>query len=170
MLFASASEMARLLADREVSSRELTELLLARIDEVNPSLNAIVELRDHEALTVADALDREIAAGSKRPLLGVPVTVKEAFNVAGMKTTSGNPAFKDYSANSDATVVARLKRAGANIIGKTNVHSMLGDFAQTVNDLYGATRNPWDRGLTPGGWSMPSSAIPGYHSGHRLHR
>jgi amidase len=158
MLFASASETAQRLVEREVSARELTELLLARIDEVNPSLNAIVELRDQEALTEADALDREIAAGSKRPLLGVPVTVKEAFNVAGMKTTWGNPAFKDYRANSDATVVARLKRAGANIIGKTNVHSMLGDFAQTVNDLYGATRNPWDLGLTPGGSSGGSAA------------
>jgi Amidase len=71
------------------------------------------------------------------------MTIKEAFNVAGLHTTWGNPLFRDYVAARDATVVARLKQAGAIVVGKTNVHFMLADFGQTANDLYGVTNNPW---------------------------
>jgi amidase len=150
-LFQSATDAAGTLKRKETSSRELTELLLARIEAVNPALNAVVELRSDAALREADAADVEIAQGVVRPLLGVPMTIKDTFNVAGLHTTWGNPAFKDYVADWDATVVARLKHAGAIIVGKTNVHFMLADFGQTANELYGVTNNPWDGTRTPGG-------------------
>jgi amidase len=150
-LFQSATDAAGMLRRKEISSRELTELLLARIDAVNPALNAVVELRRDAALREAAAADQEIAQGVVRPLLGVPMTIKESFNVAGLHTTWGNPAFKAFVADWDATVVARLREAGAIIVGKTNVHFMLADFGQTANELYGVTNNPWDKTRTPGG-------------------
>lgn len=150
-LFLSATDAADMLRGKEVSSRELTELLLARIDAVNPAVNAVVELRREAALQEAAAADQAIADGVPGPLLGVPMTIKDSFNVAGLHTTWGNPAFKDYVADADATVVQRLKRAGAIIVGKTNVHFMLADFGQTANELYGVTNNPWDTTRTPGG-------------------
>jgi amidase len=150
-LFQSATDAAGILRRTEISSRELTELLLARIEAVNPALNAVVELRRDAALLEAAAADLEIARGVVRPLLGVPMTIKESFNVAGLHTTWGNPAFKDFVADWDATVVARLREAGAIIVGKTNVHFMLADFGQTANELYGVTNNPWDTTRTPGG-------------------
>jgi amidase len=150
-LFQSATDAAGMLRRKDISSRELTELLLARIDAVNPPLNAVVELRRDAALRDAAAADQEIAQGVERPLLGVPMTIKDSFNVTGLHTTWGNPAFKDYVADWDATVVARLKAAGAIIVGKTNVHFMLADFGQTANELYGVTNNPWDKTRTPGG-------------------
>jgi Asp-tRNA(Asn)/Glu-tRNA(Gln) amidotransferase A subunit family amidase len=106
----------------------------------------------------AKGADRAIAAGHAGALLGVPTTIKEAFNVAGLHTTWGNPAFEDYVADWDATVVSRLRKAGAVIVGKTNAHFMLADFAQTFNDVYGRTNNPWDPALTPGGSSGGSAA------------
>jgi amidase len=151
-LFAPATGAARMLARREISSREITQLLLARIDAVNPALNAVVELRGEAALQEADAADETTARGyDVGPLHGVPMTIKDSFNVAGMHTTWGNPAFEDFVADSDATVVRRLRQAGAIIVGKTNVHFMLADYGQTANGLYGATSNPWDGTRTPGG-------------------
>jgi amidase len=150
-MFASASEAAAMVRRKEISSRELTEMMLARIDAVNPALKAVVELRRDAALQEAAAADQAIARGDSMALMGVPMTVKESFNVAGMHTTWGNPAFKDYVADADATVVQRLRRAGAIIVGKTNVHFMLADFGQTANDVYGVTNNPWDVTRTPGG-------------------
>jgi amidase len=151
-LLQSATDTAAMLRRKEISSRELTEMLLARIEAVNPALNAVVELRGEGALRDAAAADELLArAGEAGPLHGVPMTIKDSFNVAGLHTTWGNPAFKDFVADSDATVVRRLKRAGAIIAGKTNVAFMLGDFAQTANELYGVTNNPWDTTRTPGG-------------------
>ena len=157
-LFQSAAAAAQQLSRREISSRELTEMLLARIDGVDPALNAVVELRAEEALREADAADRARPDRGRGPLHGVPMTIKDAFNVAGLHTTWGNPAFKEYVADSDATVVERLKRAGAILVGKTNVAFMLADFAQTTNELYGATNNPWDTTRTPGGSSGGAAA------------
>jgi amidase len=157
-VFQSATDAADMLRRKQVSSLELTELLLAQIDAVNPSLNAVIELRREEALQEAVMADKQLADGPRGPLLGVPITIKEAFNVAGMHTTWGNPAFKDYVAGSDATVVQRLRRAGAIAVGKTNTHFMLADFAQTFNDVYGSTANPWDTARTPGGSSGGSAA------------
>ena len=151
-LFQSATDATRMLSRQEVSSRELTEMLLARIDLVNPTLNAVVELRREAALRQAAAADEAIARGEGvGPLHGVPMTIKDSFNVAGLHTTWGNPAFKDFLADTDATVVRRLEQAGAIIIGKTNVHFMLADFGQSANELYGVTNNPWDTTRTPGG-------------------
>jgi amidase len=154
-LWRTAGAAAAAIAAGEVSSRELTEAVLRRIEAINPQLNAVVELRADQALEEAARADSAEADG---PLRGVPVTVKEAFNVAGLHTTWGNPGFKDYVPDWDATVVGRLKRAGAVIVGKTNAHFMLADYAQTFNDVYGRTNNPWNLDLTPGGSSGGSAA------------
>ena len=151
----TAGDAAAAIAAGDVSSRELTEALLRRIEAINPQLGAVVELRADEALNEAAQADGAEAEG---PLHGVPITVKEAFNVTGLHTTWGNPAFKDYVADWDATVVSRLREAGAVIVGKTNAHFMLADFAQTFNDVYGRTNNPWSLELTPGGSSGGSAA------------
>jgi amidase len=158
-LFQSATEAARTLRRKELSSRELTGMLLARIEAVNPALNAVVELGQTAALREAAAADEATARGDDTgPLHGVPMTIKDAFNVAGLPTTWGNPAFKEYVADSDATVARRLKQAGAIVVGKTNVAFMLGDFGQTANELYGVTSNPWDTTRTPGGSSGGAAA------------
>jgi amidase len=150
-LFRAATQVAEKVRRRELSARELTEFLLARIESVNPLVNAVVELRSEAALQEAAAADAAIGRGALGPLHGVPMTVKESFNVAGLHTTWGNPAFRDYVAEADATAVRRLKEAGAIIVGKTNVHFMLADFGQTANDVYGVTNNPWDVTRSPGG-------------------
>jgi amidase len=151
VLFRSANEAADMLRRKEISSRELTENQLAQIGAVDPAINAVVELRAEAAMREAAAADQAISQNARGQLLGVPMTVKESFNVLGLHTTWGNPVFKDYVADSDATVVQRLKQAGAIIVGKTNVHFMLADFAQTANEIYGTTNNPWDVKRTPGG-------------------
>ena len=152
LLFQSATDAAQAVRRKEVSSRELTEMLLARIDVVNSTVNAVVELQRDVALQEAAAADEASARGEDvRPLHGVPMTIKDSFNVSGLHTTWGNPAFKEFVADSDATVARRLKEAGAIIVGKTNVAFMLGDFGQTANELYGITNNPWDTTHTPGG-------------------
>jgi amidase len=159
VLAGSAVEAAALIRRGERSSRELTELVLKRVDAVNPGVNAVVEPRRERALREAAAADRAIARGEPLgPLHGVPITVKEAFHVAGLHTTWGNPAFKEFVAGQDATVVARLRQAGAIVVGTTNVAFMLGDFGQTTNELYGTTNNPWDQSRTPGGSSGGSAA------------
>ncbi|HKH39938.1 MAG TPA: amidase family protein [Rubrobacter sp.] len=151
-LFRSATDAAHALSRKELSCRELTEMLLTRIEAVNPALNAVVELRRETALREAVAADEATARGDAAGLLhGVPMTIKDSFNVAELHTTWGNPAFKNFVADSDATVARRLKQAGAIIVGKTNVAFMLGDFGQTANELYGVTNNPWDTTRTPGG-------------------
>jgi len=152
LLFQSATDAAQAVRRKEVSSRELTEMLLARIDVVNSTVNAVVELQRDVALQEAAAADEASARGEDvRPLHGVPMTIKDSFNVSGLHTTWGNSAFKEFVADSDATVARRLKEAGAIIVGKTNVAFMLGDFGQTANELYGITNNPWDTTHTPGG-------------------
>jgi hypothetical protein len=145
-LLQSATDAADMLSRKEVSSRELTEMLFGRIDEINPAVNAVVELRREAALREAAVADEAITHGVRGPLHGLPMTIKESFNVAGLHTTWGNLAFKDYVADTDATVVRRLKQAGAIIVGKTNVHFMLADFGQTANDLYAS---PTIRGIRP---------------------
>jgi amidase len=109
----SVRDAREALGRRTVSSRELVEVLLRRIDAIDPSVNAIVELCAEEAIEEAKGADRAIAAGHAGALLGVPTTIKEAFNVAGLHTTWGNPAFEDYVADWDATVVSRLRKVGA---------------------------------------------------------
>src|ERR687890_1720211 len=134
-------------------------MLLTRIESVNPALNAVVELRRGAALQEAVAAEDATARGDEAGLLhGVPMTIKDSINVAELHTTWGNPAFKDFVADWDATVARRLRRAGAIIVGKTHVAFMLGDFGQTANELYGVTNNPWDTSRTPGGSSGGTAA------------
>jgi Asp-tRNA(Asn)/Glu-tRNA(Gln) amidotransferase A subunit family amidase len=158
-LFQSVTDVAQTLSRKELSFRELTQMLLSRIESVNPALNAVVGLRREAALQEAVAADDATARGDDAgPLHGVPMTIKDSFNVAELHTTWGNPAFKDFVADSDATVVRRLRQAGAIIVGKTNVAFMLADFGQTASELYGVTNNPWDMARTPGGSSGGAAA------------
>lgn len=157
-MMTTATEIARRIRAGEVTSREVTEQLLARIAH-DDSVNAVVETRAEFALRSADAADAAIADEREvGPLHGVPMTIKECFNVAGLHTTWGNPAFAEYVADQDAVVVERLSRAGAIIVGKSNVHTMLADFGQTTNEIYGRTNNPADPTRTPGGSSGGGAA------------
>jgi len=143
---------------RRVSALELCDAAIARIERLDPALNAVV-VRDFErARAQARAADAALARGEPAPpLAGVPMTVKESYNVAGLKTTWGLAPFKDVTAEQDAVLVARLKAAGAVILGKTNVPPALGDW-QSVNPIYGRTRHPYDPARTPGGSSGGGAA------------
>jgi amidase len=153
----SAAQVVDALRARRFSSLELTDRVIARIERLDASLNAVV-VRDFErAREAAKAADAALARGESRPLLGVPITVKESFNVAGLPTTWGIPQAKGYTAREDALIVARARSAGAVVLGKTNVPIVLGDW-QSYNAIYGVTRNPWSLERTPGGSSGGSSA------------
>jgi amidase len=159
LLHEPATEVAAVLRRREISSRELTEALLARIAEVDPLVNAVSAAHPDLALRAADDADRALARGGPLgPLHGVPMTVKDSFHAAGLPTTWGAPWWKDHVADRDATVVRRLRRAGAVIVGKTNVAFLLADYGQTSNEVYGRTSNPWDLARSPGGSSGGAAA------------
>jgi len=155
--YKTARDTAAALAARKISAAELTDQSIARIEALDGKLNAVV-VRDFErARAAAKEADAALARGEKKPLLGVPMTVKEAFNVAGLPTTWGQADAKGWLAREDALTVARLKAAGAIILGKTNVPFMLTDW-QSYNDVYGQTNNPWDVARSPGGSSGGSAA------------
>jgi amidase len=155
--YRSAGELAQSLLRKEISALELTDQFIARIEALDGDLNA-VPVRDFtRARETAREADAALARGERRPLLGVPVTVKESYNIAGLPTTWGIPAARDFVPEEDALAVTRLKGAGAVILGKTNVPFALGDW-QSYNDIHGATNNPWDKTRTPGGSSGGSSA------------
>ena len=142
---------------RRISASELLELTIERIEALDSRINAVV-VRDFErAREAARAADLVLARGERRALLGIPFTVKEAFNVAGLPTTWGFPEFKGFVPKEDAVVVTRAKNAGAILLGKTNVPLGLGDF-QSYNDIYGTTNNPWNFSRSPGGSSGGSAA------------
>ncbi|MCA0303533.1 MAG: amidase [Proteobacteria bacterium] len=149
--FETAARLARAIAKGRLSSVEATQAHLARIDKLNGALNALVLVDRAGALKAAKAADRARAAGKDLgPLHGVPITIKEAFDVRGLHTTSSHPPLKDNVARQDASAVARLRAAGAVILGKTNVPELCADF-QTGSPLFGPTRNAWDPTRTPGG-------------------
>jgi amidase len=155
--YRSAGQLSAALGAREVSSRELVDRAIARIEALDRTINAVV-VRDFErARTDAAAADAALARGERRPLLGVPMTIKEAFDLAGLPTTWGIPPFKGWQPKEDAVAVTRLKAAGAVILGKTNLPLGLADW-QSYNDIYGTTNNPWDLARTPGGSSGGSAA------------
>jgi amidase len=155
--FASAATLVSLLAARKISAIELCDLAIQRIESVDRSINAVV-VRDFErAREAAKDADARRVRGESGALLGLPVTVKEAYNVAGLPTTWGFTTAKDFRPPEDALAVTRLKAAGAIILGKTNVPVFLSDW-QSYNDLYGTTNNPWDVRRTPGGSSGGSAA------------
>jgi amidase len=149
----SATELARLIRRKEVSCREATQSVLDRIAEANPRVNALPEVLATQAIAAAEAADRALASGAAPGLLhGVPVTTKINVDQAGCATTNGIVALKDLVAETDAPVVANLKRAGAVIVGRSNTPSFSLRWF-TDNDLHGRTLNPWDPKLTPGGSS-----------------
>ena len=147
----SALELAAMIRGREVSSREVVQAHLDRVEAVNPHLNAIVRLLPDQALAAADDADRAVADGTVLgPLHGVPVTVKENIDLAGTPTTWGIPALAEAIAPVDAPQAERLRSAGAIPFGRTN----LPDFALRVHTdsaLHGLTRNPWNPLRTSGG-------------------
>jgi amidase len=155
--YRSATDLIQALLARQVSARELTDAAIARIEALDPKINAVVVRDFDRARAAADAADAALARGERRPLLGLPMTVKEQFNVAGLPTTWGFPKFQNWRPDTDALAVQRLKTAGAIIIGKTNVPMGLSDW-QSFNEVYGTTNNPWDLGRTPGGSSGGAAA------------
>ncbi|WP_407183848.1 amidase [Bradyrhizobium centrosematis] len=142
---------------RKISASELLDHTIARIEALDPQINAIVVRDFDRARDAARAADAALARGERRPLTGIPVTMKEPFNIAGLPTTWGFPHFRDFRPADDALVVSRLKAAGAVIIGKTNIPIGLRDF-QSYNEIHGTTNNPWDLGRSPGGSSGGSGA------------
>jgi amidase len=142
---------------RRVSALEVLDHTIARIEALDARLNAVVVRDFDRAREAAKAADAALAHGDHRPLSGVPITIKEAFNIAGLPTTWGSPRFEHFVPAEDALAVSRLKSAGAVVLGKTNVPLVLADF-QSYNDVYGTTNNPWDVGRSPGGSSGGSAA------------
>jgi aspartyl-tRNA(Asn)/glutamyl-tRNA(Gln) amidotransferase subunit A len=154
----TVARLAELIATRKVSPREVLETFLARIEKHNPALNALVTLCPDQARREADVLTRELEHGQSRgPLHGIPIAVKDLSDTVGLRTTYGSILYKDHVPDADAFPVARLRAAGAVIVGKSNTH----EFAcgtSTNNPHYGATHNPWRHGHVPGGSSGGSGA------------
>jgi amidase len=154
----SASELAQRIAHRKLSSAEVVDAHLARIEAVNPSLNAVVRVLADEARAAAVLADKKLTAGETiGPLHGVPFTVKENIDVAGLPTTWGVPALAQAVVPADAPVVERMRAAGAIPIGRTNLPDMALR-VHTVSSLHGLTRNPWHPGRTAGGSSGGEAA------------
>lgn len=155
--FKTATETATALMAKSVSAVELTQEVIDRIEAYDGTINAICVRDFDRALAAARAADAAIARGERKPLLGIPMTIKESYNLAGTPTTWGFAPQKDFVPKDDALSVQRVKQAGAVIVGKTNVPVGLADW-QSYNAIYGVTNNPYDTGRTPGGSSGGSSA------------
>jgi amidase len=155
--YPTATALTTALADRSISARELMDAAIARIEALDPKINAVVVRDFDRARETADTADAALAKGERRPLLGLPMTVKEQFNIAGLPTTWGHAKFADWKPAADALAVQRLKAAGAIILGKTNIPVDLSDW-QSYNEVYRTTNNPWDLTRTPGGSSGGSAA------------
>ena len=152
-------EMIRMLRDRKVSSVELVQAHLDRIEQVNPRLNAVVTLRAEQALAEARQADqRRSSTPSTGILHGIPMTIKDSLDTAGTRTTSGTPGRANHVPDADATVVRRLREAGAILLGKSNTPEVtLSD--ETDNPVFGRTNNPYDVTRSPGGSSGGAAAI-----------
>jgi len=151
LVFTTAQELATSIRQRQVSATEVLEAHLAQIAKYNPPLNAIVTLDEERARTRAKEADTALARGEVwGPLHGVPITIKDAIETAGLRTTGGFPPLAEYVPARDAPVVARLRAAGAIILGKTNLPVLSADY-RADNPIFGRTNNPWDLGRTPGG-------------------
>ncbi|ORA57209.1 amidase [Mycobacteroides franklinii] len=155
--FESAETLAIALRTGAVTSVALTEEAIARIERDDTAINAVCVRDFDRARAAARDADQARARGEDRPLLGIPMTVKESYNVAGLATTWGMPQHRNYVPTDDAVQVSRIKAAGAVLLGKTNVPLMLQDL-QSFNEIYGTTNNPWDHSRTPGGSSGGSAA------------
>ncbi|HWF83685.1 MAG TPA: amidase [Vicinamibacterales bacterium] len=158
LTYKPATEIVRLIACGDVSAFEVVRAHLEQIERLNPTLNAFVELRGERALAEASAQDAAAAAGQGRgPLGGLPISIKSAIEVDGLKVETGSPSRKGIVAARDAVCVARLRAAGAIVLGATNVADMLMGY-ESENPIYGRTNNPWDPDRTPGGSSGGESA------------
>ncbi len=156
--FAPATELVAAIDRKEISSVELLDAFVARIDKHNPAINAVVALDLDRARAACRAADDELARGHRRgPLHGLPMTIKDSIETEGVVTTSGAPNLAGHVPVRDADAVARLKAAGAIVFGKTNLPIYAGD-CQTYNEVYGTTNNPWNLDRTPGGSSGGSAA------------
>lgn len=158
LAFASAAKLASMIKAKKISALEAVDFYIARIEAFDDAINAVVVRDFDRARAQAKALDRGRSKIAKLPpLYGVPMTVKESFDVAGLPTTWGVAAAKGNIAKADAVAIERFKQAGAVILGKTNVPVMLADW-QSFNPVYGTTSNPWDLSRSPGGSSGGSAA------------
>ncbi|MFJ1586012.1 amidase [Streptomyces sp. NPDC088197] len=155
--FQTAEELSAALRAGDVTSAELTDEAIARIERDDEAVNAICVPDFDRARAAAREADAARARGEDRPLLGIPVTVKESYDVAGLPTTWGMPQHRNHLPAEDAVQVSRLRAAGAVVLGKTNVPVGLQDI-QSFNEIYGTTNNPWDHGRTSGGSSGGSAA------------
>ena len=155
--FLTASQLSKLIETKEVSPVEATEAYLDRIQEVDGKLNSYITVTGEQALESARRAEQEIATGVNRgPLHGVPVAVKDQFNTAGVLTTGGSSILKDNVPEDDATVITKLKNAGAVLLGKLNMSEFA--MAEIYNHPYGTPRNPWDLERNPGTSSSGSGA------------
>lgn len=153
-----AHELARQIRTGELTSTALTQSLLERIHERNPSVNAVVHLDEQAALDAARQADEQLKAGATPgPLHGLPLTVKDTWEVVGMPCTAGAPRLRDHRPNQAADVIQRLTDAGAIVLGKTNVPLYATDI-QSYNKLFGVTNNPYDNAHTSGGSSGGAAA------------
>ena len=158
LTFASAHQLARMIRDREVSAVEVLDAYLTQIAKHNSKLNAICTLDEDNARTRAKLADEALAkAENWGALHGVPITIKDIFETAGLRTTAGYIPLKNYVPQQDATAVALLRAAGAVIMGKTNMAELAGDY-QSTNSLFPRVNNPWHLDYTPGGSSGGSAA------------
>src|SRR2546426_3819020 len=159
IIYASATTLARAIRAKEISSAEVVHAYLQRIEAVNPQLNAVVQLRAEAAQAEARAADAALARGQLLgPLHGVPMTIKDSLDTAGVITTGGAKGRATLVPEQDATVVARLRAAGAILLGKTNTPELTLS-GETDNLVYGRTNNPYDVSRTPGGSSGGAGAI-----------
>src|ERR671933_2161889 len=157
LAYAGAAQQARLIADGEVSAREVVGAVLRRIERLDPQINAFRVVLAERALAEADQADAHVRAGEQRPLLGVPVAIKDDTDVAGVPTARGTAASDLTPRAADAEAVRRLRAAGAVIVGKTNVPElMMWPWSEGVS--FGAVRNPWALDRTPGGSSGGAGA------------
>src|SRR4030095_10460168 len=145
--FSTATDMAKALRAREISSVGLVEMHLRRIDEHDGKLNAIPIRTPDRALAAARNADAALARGEARPLLGVPITLKESVQTAGLPQTAGIDPFRNYRPTTDGPPTVRTLDAGACLLGKTNIPVALGDW-QADSPIYGRTNTPWDLGPT----------------------
>ena len=156
--FPTAKQLAAAVRTKKIGCLELLDLYLKRVEAYNPELNAIIATDIEGARKRARAADKAVKKGAKLgPLHGVPMTIKESFDVAGFPTTYGDPAFKDSIAQQNSLVAQRMVDAGVTLFGKTNVPLNLADW-QSYNEIYGSTNNPWDLSRTPGGSSGGAGA------------
>ncbi|HHP7230341.1 MAG TPA: amidase, partial [Xenococcaceae cyanobacterium] len=158
IVYATATQLAQMIRDKEVSAVAVLDAYLKQIDKHNAKINAIITLDAAKARTRAKQADEALARGENWGALhGVPITIKDTIETAGLLTTAGYPPLKDYIPSEDATTVARLKAAGAIIFAKTNPAKLAGDY-QSKNPLFGQTNNPWDLERTVGGSSGGSAS------------